>query len=154
MGKFDHLKTREIADRTIWLAVPQVTEGARLLLRPATDANLAYQNGLLKVAAGRVRRIASARAAQKYDADQSREDDRQLYAEFIIADWEGIEDSEGNLVPFSREEAAEFLQQLPAWIFDRIRIFAMVAENFLPPQAIRPNKEELVGNFESGSSGS
>lgn len=154
MGRFDHLKDRDIANKTAWLALPQVTDNARLLLRPATDANPGYQNGLLRFAASRLRRTASSRMAAKVDIDESREDDRKLYPEFVIAGWEGIEDSDGNLVPFSREAAAEFCEQLPAWLFDRVRLYAMVPENFLPPNWPKPDKEALVGNSGSGSSGS
>ncbi len=154
MVSFDHLKSRDVADRSLWLAVPQVTDNARVKVRPATDVNPGYQNGLLKMSAGRLRQTAARGAVKKYDVEQSREDDRVLYAQYVIDDWDGIEDSAGKPVPFSRENCAEFLQQLPAWIFDRMRLFCMVPDNFLAPHEVRIDTEALVGNSESGSTGS
>lgn len=154
MVSFEHLKTREVAGRTVWLSVPQVTDNARLLLRPATDVNAAYQNGLLRLSGSRLRKTAARGAVKQLDVDQSREDDRQLYPKFVIVDWDGIEDADGKLVPFSREVAAEFFAVLPAWIFDRIRLFAMVPENFLGSDEPTVDQEALSGNSGSGSSGS
>jgi len=151
MVSFDHLKTREVAGKSLWLAVPQVTDSARLKLRPAADVNVGYRNGLLKMAASRLRRTAARGNMASFDVEQSREDDRVLYPEYVIEDWEGIEDAEGNLVPFSRENAAEFFAKLPDWIFDRIRVYAMVPENFLDRL---PDVKGLVGNSSRGSSGS
>ena len=153
MGKFDHLKSREISDRTVWFHVPQVSERALLLLRPATDANHAYRNGMLRLSASRVRDIAASKKLTHHDVEQSRLDDRKLYPEFVVADWSGIYDVDGVEVPFSREAATEFFEQLPSWIFDRIRVFAMVPENFLPVDVRPIDKEGLLGNSESGSSG-
>lgn len=153
MANFDHLKARDIAGRTVWLSVPQVTDNARLKLRPATDVNQAYQNGLLRLSASRLRKTAS-RGLKQLDIEQSREDDRKLYAQFVVDDWEGIEDADGNSVPFSREEAEAFFAMLPAWIFDRIRIFAMTPENFLPSGEQPIDVQALSGNSGSGSAGS
>jgi len=153
MVSFEHLKAREIAGKSVWLSVPQVTDAARLKLLPATDANPGYQNGLLRMAGSRLRKTA-ARGAKSIDVEQSREDDRLLYARHVVVGWEGIEDAEGQPVPFSREVAEEFFAVLPAWIFDRIRIFAMVPENFLNADEPVVDTRALAGNSGSGSSGS
>lgn len=152
MVSFKYLKTRDVAGQTKWLAVPQITDRAMFKLLPAGDMNPAYQNGLMRLGAARIRTVAATRQIQRPDADQARDDDRELYADFVVQDWEGILDDEGNEVPFSRENAKEFFALLPAWIFDRIRIFCMMPENFLQPNALAI--KEKVGNSVSGSSGS
>lgn len=157
MARFDHLKTREIAGKTAWLSLPVVTSAARLQLRPATDANPAYHNGNLKMAVVRHRGSAT-RGVDKYDIAASRDDDRVLYAQFVLTGWEGIEDCDGNVVPFSVEAATEFLEQLPDWIFDRVRLFAIQPENFVDHLAIAKASakqvEQLAGNSQTGSAGS
>lgn len=152
MAKFDHLKSREIAGKSVWLQIPQVSEGACLQVFPATDVNKAYQNAMLKRATNRIRGVAGRGVAQ-VNAEQSRQDDRELYPLHVITGWAGIFDVDGNVVEFSPQEAMEFCAQLPAWIFDRIRLFCMVAENFLGgTQAI--DTKDLAGNSGGDSSGS
>lgn len=155
MAKFDHLKSREIAGKTAWLHVPQVSPLASLQLRPAIgEANPGYRNEMLKRATSRMRATASKRSVSTAEADQSRADDRALYPTHVVVDWTGIEDSEGNPVQFSVAEAQEFFEVLPQWIFDRIRLFCMMPENFLLEGQEPPDAKGLAGNSESDSSGS
>lgn len=150
---FDHLKTREIAGKTVWLQIPYVGEGSCLQLRSATDSNKPYQNAMLKKAANRGRGVSGA-AGRRLEVEQSRLDDRELYPVHVVSDWMGIVDDQGNTVPFSIEAATEFFKQIPSWILDRIRLFCMQPENFLTEQGPLPDHEELSGNSQSDSSGS
>lgn len=138
---FDHL---EVAQATAWFDLPEVSPKARVCVRPATEANPAYYNGMLRRAGTRLRRLARTEKISAEDADQNRSEDRELYPRFVLVNWEGIQDKSGAAVPFNADTAREFCAKLPAWLFDRLRNFAATPEKFLtePP----PDAHEIAGN--------
>jgi hypothetical protein len=143
--KFSHLKSLDPQD-SAWMDLPWVAPKARLLLRIAQEKNKPYFNALLKKLG---QKRSAARMKSAADADdwaESRDEDRVMFARYILAGWEGIEDVDGNGVAFSAEEALEFLQDLPDWLFDKIRVWASQHENFLPEGEEAPEAKELAGN--------
>lgn len=138
---FNHL---EVSQATAWFDMPELSPKARLCVRPATEANPAYYNGMLRRAGTRMRRLARTEKLSVEDADQNRGDDRELYPRFVLISWEGVLDRSGAAVPFTADNAREFCARLPAWLFDRLRNFAATPERFLaePP----PNASEIAGN--------
>jgi hypothetical protein len=141
---FDNL---EIESRTEWLPLPEVTPKAKLLVRPATEENPGYYNGFLRALSGKGQRLARAKKLTKEDSEQVREADRKLFPRYVIVNWEGILDTDGNKVPFSRDHVTEFCAKLPGWIFDQVRNFASTPENFLPEdEEPTPDAEEISGN--------
>lgn len=147
MTKFAHLQKLDVAQAKCWMDVPEISPGARLLLVPATEANPGYYNAMLRMSGRRARQAVR---TEKIDAEhlaQNRADDRVLYPLHVIVGWEGVLDDQGNPVAWSREEAKDLCEQLPAWLFDRIRNHAATPERFLPedePEA--PDAAELAGN--------
>jgi hypothetical protein len=86
---------------------------------------------------------------------ENRNEDRELFPIHVIAGWEGIEDCQGNEVPFNRDNVKEFVEALPDWIFDQIRLHASMPERFLAEdEELSPDPVELAKNSESVSSGS
>ena len=63
--------------------------------------------------------------------DANRADDRELYPLFIITGWGNVFDTNQQPVAFSQSVCKEFIAQLPAWIFDDIRVFCSQASNFV-----------------------
>ena len=109
-----------------------------LVLRSATEGNADYLNGIMRatgVADGGRRKEIVIDAAMM---EETLEHDKALYPECVIVGWSGVIDSEGNKVKFSKKNVREFIEQLPDWIFNRVRTFATKPENFV-------NKIDSVG---------
>lgn len=80
-----------------------------------------------------------------------REEDRKLYARFVIKGWRGFKDEEtGRDIPFSVANAEELLRQMPDWLFDKLRIFTADPSNFVQRAF---DLGELAGNSGTVSSG-
>ena len=152
---FNHLKKLDVRDRTAWMDLPEVASNAQLHLRPIGEFNNDYVNALLKMSARRIRHAAKIDDLEitREENEQSRRDDKKLYPAYVIFEWEGIPDEDGKLVDYSEDNCLEFCEQLPNWIFDRVRAFASTPEKFLGREAV-PDSQELVKNSESGSAGS
>jgi hypothetical protein len=125
---FTHLK----ADGVIEYPLVEFTDEVKpvLLLRSPSEGNKDYTNGILRLTGqadgGRKKKL-------KVDAkfmDEMREQDRELYPECVITGWKGVVDEDGVDVPFSTKACADFLSELPDWIFDGIRSYAQEPENF------------------------
>lgn len=108
--------------------------GAVLLLRPATEANKPYFNQVLKRSKRRVNAVRRGNLDAKMLAE-GREEDRELFPKYVIADWEGVTDKDGVEVPFSIDNCADFVRGgsdgMPDWMFDEIRNFASDIPNFI-----------------------
>lgn len=146
MSNFD-FSNLQIENAEAWMELPELSPGARILLRPATDANKFYYNALLRVSGARARRMARSDKMHPEDIAKNREEDRQLFPKYVLRGWENIRDRQNNQVPFSRETAKEFCEKIPDWLMDRIRNFAGSPENFTADdQEPDPDPEQLAGN--------
>ena len=143
-SKFDHLRKLSIERRTAWFDLPWVAARARVEGLPADSANKGWLNARLRAPRQDLVSVPS--------VERNRDSDRSIYAWHVLVGWSGISDTSGADVPFSPENAEDFLEQLPAWIFDRMRAFFMSPENFLPEDA-ETSTRELSGNSFAGSSG-
>lgn len=143
---FDFSKL-EVGQASVWLEMPEVTPRAKILLKPATTSNPAYFNAMLRKGGRRMRQIVRTDRVTTEELDLNRDQDRELFPRYVIMGWEGIEEEDGKLVPFSRERCEEFCNKLPDWLFDRIRNFAATPEHFLPEgEDPAPDPEELLPN--------
>ena len=131
--------------RSVRFALPlEAAPGApqpTLLVRYAGDTNNGWRNAIAKFNAktGLARKAVQGRSRE---ADRlALERDIELYPEHIISGWEGIVDDDGQQVSFSREACREFLEALPQWIFDDVRIFCSTATNFIAGS--EPTEEEI-----------
>ena len=101
-----------------------------LILRPATQANKAYFNRVLKSS----RKFAGAVAAGAISVEllkEARELNRELYPLEVIVGWERVVDANNKVVPFTPEDCKDFVAALPGWIFDEICMHAAQAGNFV-----------------------
>ena len=144
---FDHLKKLEVKEATTWVELPELGPKARVCVRPATEANKPYFNAMLRSAGQRARRMARTDRMTAEDAQQSRAEDRQLFPRYVLVNWEGIEDTDGNPAAFNADHAREFCEKMPDWIFDKIRNAASTPERFLSEHDEGdPDAGELAGN--------
>jgi hypothetical protein len=150
MSKFDfsQLKKLDVNSSTIVeypLTEFTCDEKPVLLLRSPSEGNKGYTNGILRLTGqsdgGRKRKL-------KIDAslmDDMREEDRALYPEFVIVGWRNIVDASGVDVEFSVDACKEFLEQLPNWIFDGLRLFAQDPESFVKQISADKGKNSQKG---------
>lgn len=136
---FSHL---EVKNKTERFPLPWVSPGAALFIRVAGESNKQYNSAMLKMSSRRQRDIASKGALSPEDARKDREEDLILYPKHVVEGWEGIKNTAGEDVEFSRANCKVLLSKLPAWVFDRLRIFAMKPENFID------DVDELDGDAE------
>lgn len=128
---FSHLKKLDVKAEALTPYTVYVIEGAPvLMLAPATEANTAFFNSVLRRTKEAARRIRSG-VVNKETLAANREEDRENYPLYIIKGWSGVTDEDGNNVPFSVDACKEFVAALPDWIFDDIRTFAGNPANFV-----------------------
>lgn len=153
---FKKLDRFDISQATSWVEMPELGKRARVLVRPATDANPNYYNAMLKLSSKRVRAMLKTDEITAEDAALNRDDDRQLYPRFVIAGWEALEgepgsdglDEDGH-VPFTRENSRKLCGILPNHLMDRLRNQAATPERFYGDEPTPPDAadvEELAGN--------
>lgn len=129
-SKFGHLQELEVSkEKTAELELPEIKSSPVLILKHAGEANKRYFNKLLKRSQRAQRRIRN-RNLNVDVVQETRNQDRHLYAEEVVTGWRNVIDMEGNPVEFSQENVLEFLQALPDWLFDDVRLFAANPENF------------------------
>lgn len=135
---FDHLKSLDVAGRTTRYTLsfmtkqPAAGEDAEypvLIVKPATEANRVFANEQLRMTKKTAPAV-RAGAINMHMIAETRNNDRALYAKYVIVGWEGIYDSAGQPVPFSPGECAVFLDALPDYLFDEIRTFCSNPSNF------------------------
>jgi len=127
MADFGHLKQLEVSnENTAEYTIHQIAVNGKtptLILAPATEANKGYFNNLLK-RAGKSARQVKAGMINLGLVEENREEDKELYPEYVIRGWKDVLDVDGSDVKFSKKEAQQFINLLPNWIFDDIRNFA------------------------------
>lgn len=143
---FDFSKL-EVRQAVAWVDMPELSDKARIAVKPATEANTPYFNAMLRRSAARARRMARTDRITAEDAAANRSDDRDIFPRYIIVNWEHVYDTKGNLVPFNEDNCREFCAKLPDWLFDRIRQVAGTPERFLGEHDdADPDSEALAGN--------
>jgi len=119
MAKFNFEKLK-VDDKIFEFPINQIDPIPVLKIKPATESNRPYFNAVLL----RTKKIRRAKKINSTIIKESREDDRKLFSKHIVVGWDNVTDTDGNKVPYSEENCADFLQALPDYIFDEIRAFA------------------------------
>ena len=140
MSKFGYLQQYAVKPgKTVDYTLHQVVGGPTLKLAHAGETNKPYFNDA-------IRRNKKNKGALKLSAvalKKQRDEDREVFAKFVVKGWTGVLDVEGQEVPFSPEEAYEYLCALPDELFDEVRLFAREYDNFVD-EVVSP--EDLAGN--------
>lgn len=131
MVDFSNLKKLDVTSESVARWTMMDVEGQPFLnVRLAGEANKPFFNELVR----RAKRANKAVQAGAVGADllaTNRDEDRVLYSKYIVFGWGNVVDSEGKQVPFTEANCLEFLQQLPDWLFDKLRAFCSSVENFV-----------------------
>lgn len=156
MSKFANLnKLTVTADSRFKLPLPQIIQAGGcpvLELAPAMECNKPYYNALLKQTVKNTKRnnVDQIQGIQTNILKHQRKDDKELYAEYVITGWERMPGVDG-FVEFSKENAAEFLDEIDTWLFDIVRAGATSVSNFIEQGDIDfvfddDDQEEMVKN--------
>ena len=135
MSDFDYMSALEVTNSaTASYTLHQINLNDRksptLIVHPATEANSRYFNALLQ----RTGRNASQVASGKINAgmiSDNRDEDRELYPNYVVSGWEDVVDSDGKAVKFTPANVADFINALPGWVFDDLRAFCGKPHNFV-----------------------
>lgn len=131
MADFSQLSRLDIGvAETVDYTLYQIEGEPTLQLAPATEANKPYFNAVLRRSRKNVRALNAGSITTGMIAS-NREEDRLLYVAHIVKGWNDVTDAKGKEVPFSADNARDFLNALPNWIFDDLRTFAGNPANFL-----------------------
>lgn len=138
MTDFSHLKGLDIEGKTAECTLSFQTKQAKagedviwptLTVRPATEATATFANEQLKMTK-KTAALARAGAFNTGTFKEARDNDRDLYARYVIVGWKGIYDKSGKEAKFSEDECRAFLRALPDYLFDQIRAFCTEPSNF------------------------
>ncbi len=133
MSKFNQLKQYDIQPeksvRYDLVDIQMNDHTPYLMVKPATEGNKPFARAQLQRSNKRVR-AAGARGVTLENLAANRDDDRELYPRFIITGWGNVFDVDQKEVPFSVKDCVDFLEELPDWIFDKVRLFCVEPGNF------------------------
>ncbi|QBQ71182.1 hypothetical protein S0112_077 [Shewanella phage S0112] len=131
MASFSHLKKLEVTqESTTEFTFYDIDGAPTLICRPATEANPAYLNALLKEN-GQLKKDRKKIVIDQGMLDIVRQQDRRIFPEANIVGWYDVVDDTGESVPFSKEAAQEFISFLPDWLFDKLRAHLNQPKNFI-----------------------
>ena len=114
-------------------------------IKPATESNKAFFNALLKCQ--RQRRGMRLQRGGTLTVDmikRTRDEDRDLYAKYIVTGWGGVVDVESKTVELSPDNCREFLHAISDESFDLLRDFAGDPQTFVEDAV--PDTEETAKN--------
>ena len=153
MTDFSHLDKMHVrGDKSVPYTIFEIAyNGVHpiLYVKHAGETNKPYFNALLRRNANN-RRIMQAGGIRPETLEESREDDRKVFPEYVITGWKDVTDANGKPVSYSKSECKACLKALPNHMFDQLRLFAGDPFNFTG----ETNAEELGKNSPSASSGS
>lgn len=134
MTDFSYLKQVDVkAADTKEYHINQISVAGKtpvLLVTAATEANTPYYNSLLRDAIKNARKVKKGGVSAEM-MKKNRDQDRELYPKHVIKGWVDVVDGSGETVPFNAEACADFLSQLPDWIFDDLRNYCSDPTNFV-----------------------
>lgn len=138
---FDFSNLR-IEDKTSRFDIPQLGDGAHLMVRPAGQSNKPFHAAMLKRAGNHPTKTTIGTTLQ--DAERDRADDRVLYPKYVVAGG-ALPGSNGKLVYITHENAAAAIDALPDWLFDRLRVHCMRPDNFIDAFTPTPVPADVAG---------
>lgn len=151
MSKFDfsNVSSRAVpANGTADFVLYRIEGQPVLTVKPATEDNPSYMRAMLKGSREQMRRLKAGDLSPEM-LEENRQKDRVLFPRYVVVGWKGILDAKGKAVAFSAEACAEFIQALPRDMFNELRDFCSMPDNFRPDddRDIDPAlADDIVGN--------
>lgn len=128
---FSHLAKAEIDPSTAMpYRITDLDPAPTIWFKPATSANKPFWAATLKRMNARNQGGRRAARLTPASTEESRDEDRELYAKYCATKWEGVLDRGGKEVAFSIDNVLAYLNALPDWIFDGVRGFVTEPGNY------------------------
>jgi len=106
-------------------------EGAMVTGRPAVRRlNLPYANAVL-AKSERLNRQARASKDKASILIAQTDATREPFARYVLTGWKNIKDENGKPVPFSTDDAIEFVNALPDFMYEELLVFFSTESNFV-----------------------
>ncbi len=131
MVDFSYLASLEIPNEAKPYSMDIQGEDAILHLLPAAESNKPYWNAVLRYNNDKLKGGKKSNKVDAASVAKNRKIDQQLIAGHCLVGWEGIKETNGTDVPFTKENGLEFLSSLPGHMFDPIKNWAADKENYL-----------------------
>lgn len=142
ISRFRTDATKENEGVWVPLGAPDDPDGFQLKI--ARLGNPAYEEMLRKIGKPYVRAIRMGTADPKVIADLQ----KKAMAKHVLKDWKGLQDDDGNPIPYSVEKAYELMSTLPDF-FDLVYSLAQEQDLFRAQL-----QEDSAKNSETASAGS
>ncbi len=130
-ARFAHLAVYDIKASTARFPLDKyfpVLKGAYLQVRPATNAN---KDWLAAVVQYEQEHPTEDNETVMQGRDRENAMALELYPGLVVTEMCNVVDAAGDPVASNLHEIAEFLQQIPDWVFERLRIFCQRPESFV-----------------------
>jgi len=143
-SQLENLKVRPTA--TAEYTFFQIEDEPVLKVRPASEVNKPYLNAVLRLGRSTLRKMRGGKISTAV-LEENREQDRKLFAKYVVLEWKNVKDAKGEEVSFSKEACEAFLRALPNDIFDDLRVFCGDIDNFRKENELAEDDiSELEGN--------
>ena len=145
---FSHLKKLAVDQKKVIDYELMELEGdpaPKLLGVFAGETNSGYYNALIKRSSRNARRFRAKKLTTK-ELKQHRDEDRELFPQYVITGWENVKDAAGKVVKFNEANCLEFLTALPDWLFDDVRGFYANPESFVDELEVSDDDIHDLGN--------
>jgi hypothetical protein len=147
MPDFSHLKSLDMREGAeVEYEIAELPEKPVLTVRFMGESNTEWYQAVAKRSAGLIKKLRAAGQDARDEYRQMRDEDRELMPLHIVTGWpKPPHDADGNPVEYSLENCQAFLQWLPNWMFERMRNFCAIPENFVNYDAVGVTVEEAEG---------
>jgi len=149
MSRFGNLSRLAVnGDEVVDYEMPFLEGSPIFQCKPATEQNKPYHRALLKLTSKLAKRLRG-RDADPQTLRESRGYDVKLFPQHVVVGWrenEGPIDADGNRVPYTPEDCADFIEMLAQMapdVFDEWRNWLSQPANFRPEEPTRDDGEAL-----------
>jgi hypothetical protein len=136
MADFSQFQRLEVSStKQIDYIFPQLGGQVSVKVICATEENKPFFNAMLK-RARKNNKMVQAGAINVNVVANNRNEDRELYAKYIVKGWSNVTDKSGKPVEFNETECLDFLKALPGHVFDGLREFCGNLMNFSEEESL------------------
>ena len=120
--------------KNVQFDLPEIGEGAALIVAPAGETNQEFFKAILKAggtpAKGMRQKKLVVTEVTPEEVKKQRTVDREMFAKYVVKGFVKVVDTNGKDVTFSSENVTDLINALPTWLFDELRKFCTDISNF------------------------
>lgn len=121
----------------------------KIWFKPAIEENTAYADGSLLLAQKNGRDAnRKGKTNIRKEMQRARREDMALFSKYCAEKWEGVRDTNGGDVDFTKNNCFTFLTKIPTRYQDALRAWIRQSRNFLPEQVAQDDNEADDDDFD------